>query len=79
MKAIKISMMAITFAFTIGMVSCADRDDDDKIIQVEKTERIIKRDKDKVDVGVKAKDGKLDVSIDNDKSKLDVEIGEDDK
>ena len=57
----------------------AKYDDDDKIIQVEKTERIIERDKDKVDVGVKAEDGKLDVSIDNDKSKVDVELGKDDK
>lgn len=79
MKAIKISMMAMALTFTLGMVSCADRDDDDKIIQVEKTERIIERDKDKVDVGVKADDGKLDISVDNDKSKVDVELGKDDK
>lgn len=79
MKAIKLSMMALALTSTLGMVSCADRDDDDKVLQVEKTERIIERDKDKVDVGVKADDGKLNIDLDNDKSKVDVEIGKDDK
>lgn len=78
MKAIKLSMMALALIITLSMVSCAN-EQDDKLIEVDKTERIIEREKDKIDVGVKAKDGKLEVDIDSDKNKLDVEIGKDDK
>lgn len=79
MKAIKLSMMAMALTFTIGMVGCVQEKQPDRIIEVNKTERIIERDKDKLDVGVNTNDGKLKVDIDNDKNKIDVEIGKDDK
>ncbi len=79
MKAIKLSIAAMALTFTIGMASCAEEKQDDKIIEVNKTERIIERDDNKLDVGVDANDGKLDVKIENDKNKVDVEIGKDDK
>lgn len=79
MKAVKITTLALALTFTLGFVACNEtkEKDDDKIIQIETKERIIERDRDKVEVDVNTNDGKLDVGVDNDKKKIDVEIGRD--
>ncbi len=69
----------MALVFSIGFVACNDTKDDDKLIKVEERDRLIERDRDKVDVDIDRKDGKLEVDIDNDKKKVDVEIGKDDK
>lgn len=76
MNAIKIIMLTAVISLT--MVACADKNED-KIIEVDKNERLIERDQDKTEIDVKADDGKLDVGVKNDKNKVDVEIGKDEK
>ncbi len=76
MEAIKLSMLAMALTFSIGFAACNDANDD-KLIEVEKHDRLIERDNDKVEIDVDRKDGKLDVDVDNDKRKVDVEIGKD--
>lgn len=77
MKSLKLGMLALALTFSIGFVACNEEKNDDKLIEVNEKDRIIERDRDKTEVGVKADDGKLNVDIDNDEKKIDVEIGKD--
>ncbi|CAN5434800.1 hypothetical protein BH09BAC1_BH09BAC1_10900 [soil metagenome] len=80
MNSIKTSLFALTLVCTLGFMACSDtKKDDDKIIEVESHDRLIERDKDKVDVDVDHDGGKVHVDLNSDKKKVDVEIGKDDK